>query len=225
MRHVCADAPEEPRHRIDLGDMLSLGDPHDRDEARAIWSAIANDDHVTPSLRGQAYRKLALLASDDAERTVLIDKAVKLPLDGDDRRQLDAAAYALHYTGPAASDLRAYFFTMLPKPTPLELAAKAVTDEPELGFAHYILGLQRMNIGDYAAAAAELDTALAHELPGPAFVRFAARQLAITAYRANDVARVQRAIAVMRGPDMFETDRLLADDWAHRLAFDATGHL
>jgi hypothetical protein len=57
------------------------------------------------------------------------------------------------------------------------------------------------------------------------FTKNGARRLAVVAFRANDTARVEKAIAVLRGADMNETDRLLADDWAQRLAFVASGHL
>ena len=99
------------------------------------------------------------------------------------------------------------------------------TAEPELGFGHYLLGLQKTNAGDWEVAANELDTALAKGLPGPSFVRFAARRLAVAAYRAKQPERVLHAIGFMRGPDTNETDHLLADDWQLRLTFDAQGHL
>jgi hypothetical protein len=96
-----------------------------------------------------------------------------------------------------------------------------VTAEPELGFAHYLLGLQRAGLGLWAGAAEELDRSLALGLPGALFVRNAARRLAIVGYRSHDTARVTRAIATLSGPDMTTPDRLLAQDWQERLAFDA----
>ena len=53
----------------------------------------------------------------------------------------------------------------------------------------------------------------------------AARKLAVAAYRVSDRPRLERAIATLRGADMNETDRLLADDWTQRLTFDGTGRL
>jgi hypothetical protein len=102
-----------------------------------------------------------------------------------------------------------------------------VVAEPDLGIAHYLLGLN-LALGEkpeWQHAAEELDAALSHGLPSVDFVRNAARKLAIAAYRAGDTARVRDAIAALRGKDMVETDRLLADDWASRLRFDADGHL
>src|SRR5262249_10338678 len=90
----------------------------------------------------------------------------------------------------------------------------------ELGFAHYLLGLQRANLGLWGPAAEELDRALTLGLPGPAFVRNAARRLAVAAYRSRDQARVAKAIATLGGPDMTTGDGLLAKDWQARLDFD-----
>jgi hypothetical protein len=154
----------------------------------------------------------------------LLAEAVALPIDPNERRSLDAMAFAMAYQGPAGDLLRGYFF---PKPgdkaSPLELAAAAVAAEPGLGLAHYLLGLQRAMRGDWAGAAAALESALGRGLPGPAFVRNAARRLAIAAYRAGDRNRLGVAAAALA--PLSATDRLLAEDWLSRLTFDETGLL
>ena len=43
----------------------------------------------------------------------------------------------------------------------------------------------------------------------------------LAGYRGHDLARVDKAIATLSGPDMTTPDRLLARDWQDRLAFDA----
>jgi hypothetical protein len=103
------------------------------------------------------------------------------------------------------------------------LAQWAVIAEPELGFAHYLLGIQRSiaGVGLAAGAAAELERALELGLPSALFVRNAARRLAIAGYLARDRAGVARAIAALSGPDMTTPDQLLARDWQDRLDFDA----
>lgn len=223
MRVVCADAPDEPQHRIELGDMLSVGDAAELAEARALWTGVADDHAITSSLRAEALEHMAWRADSDASRIALIDRARQLPLNLDERRQLDAKSFVLHHEGPAGPALRAYFFG---KAEPVVANATAATvAEPELGLGHYLLGLQRSNAGTWDGAAAELDLALAEGLPGASFTRFAARRLAIAGYRTHQAALVQHAIAAMRGADMTETDHLLADDWQQRLAFDGTGHL
>jgi len=223
MREVCSDAPDEPRHRIELGDVLAMGAPTELTEARALWDAVAGDDHVTSSLRAEALEHMANHATDDAARTELIDRARKLPLNADERRQLDAKSFALHHEGPAGAPLRAYFFGMSDEV--VANANAAVIAEPELGLGHYLLGLQKGNAGDWDGSASELDLALAKGLPGTSFTRFAARRLAISGYRAHRTDLVTHAIAAMRGAGMFETDHLLADDWQRRLAFDTQKHL
>ena len=96
----------------------------------------------------------------------------------------------------------------------------ATISEPDLGFGHYLLGLQRAGQGDNAGAAGELSRALALGLPGRDFVDNAARKLAIAAYRVGDVAGVDAAIAALSTADATTVDRWLAKDWRARLDFD-----
>jgi hypothetical protein len=224
MRHVCGDSPEEPRHRLELGDMLITGNAIEHTEATALWTGLANDtQNVSSTLRVEVLERLARDAAargDHAGVAARIAEASALPIDSNERRQLDAEVFALAHHGAAEMPLYAYFFL----PGTLDaatLAQWAVVAEPALGFAHYLLGLQRQNLGIWAGAADELDRALALGLPSALFVRNAARRLAIVAYRGHDLARVRRAIATLSGPDMTTPDRLLAEDWQARLAFDA----
>jgi hypothetical protein len=224
LRDVCADAPAEPRYRVELGDALVGGDEGERREAEAIWSGLARDaERVTSTLRVEVLERLARVAAARNDRAAvekLIGEAAALPIDSNERRQIDAEVFALAHRGPAAAALYAYFFV----PTPIDnalLAQWAAIAEPELGFAHYLLGLQRSVLGLWGPAAEELDRALALELPGAPFVRNAARRLAIAGYRSHDAARVGKAIATLLGPGMTTPDRLLATDWQERLAFDA----
>jgi hypothetical protein len=178
---------------------------------------------VTSSLRVEALERLAREAALRGERAAVagwIGLAAALPVEGNERRQLDAEQRALAHRGPAAPLLYAYFFLPGPIDT-ATLAAWAAAVEPELGFARYLLGLQRQLQGRWAEAAAELDRALALGLPDALFVRNAARRLAVAAYRSHDAAALDRAIAVLSGPDMPTPDHLLARDWEARRAFDA----
>jgi hypothetical protein len=223
-RQVCDDAPEEPRHRMDLADMLVNGDDAEHREAEAIWRTLARDtDQVTSTLRVEVLERLARDAAsrgDRAEVAARIAEAAALPIDSNERRQLDAEVFALAHHGPAEMPLYAYFF--LPSPLGnVMLARWAVLAEPELGFAHYLLGLQHIGAsGAWASAADELDRALQLGLPNVLFVRNAARRLALVGYRGHDRARVVQAIAVLSGKDMTTADHLLARDWQERLDFD-----
>ena len=228
MREVCADAPGEPRYRLELGLYLaSSEDPAHRAEAEQIWTAIAGDaDGVTSSLRGIAYERLArAVGARDLDRARgLIAEATALPIYPNECRMLDGMAFVLAHRGPAAEALRAYFFPPEGDPSsPLERAAAAVAAEPALGMGHYLLGLQRGLAGDWAGAAAALEGAIGRELPGPAFVRNAARLLAIAAYRASDRNRLGLAIAALSS--LSAGDRRLAQDWLARITFDDTGRL
>jgi hypothetical protein len=228
MRAVCSDAPGEPRYQLELGDFLAGGDPRERTEAVARWTSLALDDNATSSLRADAYERLVRVAAsrgDLAQIKALVAAARALPVDPTARRQLDAEWFTLEYTGPAATALRGYFFAPGGGYDPATYALLAAITEPDLGFGHYLLGLQKANALEWADAAAELSLALDHELPGLAFVRNGARRLAVVAYRAGDRAHVARAIEVLRRPEMTESDHLLATDWQQRLELDATGHI
>jgi len=242
LRRVCKDAPEEPRYRLELGSYLSASDePAHRAEAEQIWTAIsgAESGEITSSVRGLAYERLARAvgARDLALARQLVAAAVALPIDPNERRTIDGMAFALAHRGPAAEALRGYFFPAATAATPtrgaagaataalsaIDQAAAAVAAEPELGFARYLLGLQRAIAGEWAAAAAALELALGRELPGPAFVRNGARLLAVAAYRAGDRNALGVAIAALS--TMSSGERALASDWLARITFDDTGRL
>ena len=220
-RAVCKDAPEEPRHQLELGDYLSRGSEAERAEAKALWKTLADDEaHVTSSLRAQAIERLARLAGvrgdfKSARELVAIGQA--LPIEQADRRSLDGMAFALDHEGPAGGALRGYFFGVAI--SPMQDALTAVVAEPNLGLAHYFYGLQAALRDDWATSARELDLALANGLPNIAFTKNAARRLAVAAYRTGDRNRLSLAITVLSGSDMSSGDRLLARDWLERMTF------
>ena len=225
MRDVCGDAPEEPRYQLDLGDLLIGGDPMEHAEAIGRWTSVARDvEGVTSSLRADAIERLARLAAAQGDFTrtrALVAESMQLPVDANERRQQEALAFALDHRGPAGAALRGYFF---PGGTGIDAATWALLAtlaEPELGFAHYLLGLQRLTQSKLPEASAELQKGLALGLPGLAFQRNGARRLAVAAYRAGEPAGVQMAITTLSTAEMTESDHLLAKDWAERLAFDA----
>jgi hypothetical protein len=229
MRRVCSDAPEEPRHKLELGDFLFSGGDAERGEGEALWSSLAtNVERVTSSLRAQAYERLVRAAGSRGEfdnARELLAAALALPVDPNERRVLDGMAFALAHDGPAATALRGYFFPQGTGPTPLQRALDAVTAEPELGLGHYLVGLQHQISGNWTASAAALELALGRGLPNLAFTKNAARRLALAAYRAGDRARLGVAITVLSGSPMTSGDRLLARDWLDRMTFDVTGRL
>ncbi len=226
MRDVCGDAPEEPRYRLDLAELLSIGEPREKLEAVALWTAMALDpEGVTSTLRSEALEKLSRVAAargDFVEVKRLIAEAVKLPVADDDRRQLEALSFALAYQGPAGPALRGYFYGNVPGIDAPTWALLATLAEPQMGFGHYLYGLQMFGRGQLVDASAALERGLARGLPGLLFVKNAARRLAVAAYRANNPHQVNVAITVLSGADMSAADRLLAGDWAARLAFDAS---
>nr|MDQ3370695.1 hypothetical protein [Myxococcota bacterium] len=229
MRRVCKDAPEEPRYRLELGDLLFSGDPGDRSEAETVWTELATDAQgVTSSLRAQAYERIARMVGGrgDLERArALIATARTLPIEPVDRRTLDGMAFALDHEGPAGASLRAYFFPAGIGIPALQHALLATIAEPSLGLGHYLLGLQRANADDWVGAAVALDIALARGLPSIVFTKNAARRLAVAAFRSGDHNRLSVAITVLSGSQMTSGDRLLARDWLDRISFATNGTL
>lgn len=223
-RRVCDLSPDESYYRVELAGALIQGDPAERIEGEAIWNAVANDvEGVTSTLRASVLDRLATLAAQGGDRAKVearTREALALPIDVNQRRRLEVDLFALEHRGPAARAL--YAFSFLPAPLGAAVVAQwAVMLEPQLGLAHYLLGVNNMRPSWWRNAAQDLDRALTLGLPNQRFVRNAARQLAVAAYRSGDVARVERAIALLSGPDMTTGDHLLAEDWRARLAFDA----
>jgi hypothetical protein len=228
LRDVCHDAPEEPRYKMLLGDYLVGGNPVERSEAMAVWSMLADSETLTSSLRADALERLARQASargDMATTKQLIARARELPVDPEARRQLEAEWFALTHEGNAGPALRGYFFAPPGAWDGPSWALLATIAEPKLGIGYYLLGLQRANSGTWDESAQALETSIELGLPSIAFTKNAARRLAVAAFRAGDRARVEKAIATLRGTGMNATDHLLADDWQQRLQFGETGRL
>src|SRR5437868_4261378 len=135
LREVCDEAPGEPRHRVELGDVLRGGGIASQVEAEAIWAQLAGDaEAVTTTLRVEVMERLARVAALRDDRVAVeswIRTAAGLPVEANDRRQLEAELLALGHRGAAAPELYAYFFLPGP-PDTAQLAAWAATLEPEL---------------------------------------------------------------------------------------------
>jgi hypothetical protein len=225
MRRVCRDAPDEPRHRLELAEILADGGPAEIAEAEAIWRSLVDDAEVTTSLRAEALAELgrrAARAGDWPLAGARFDQGAALPVDDDERRQHEAQSFAVRHPGRSGPFLRGYFFH--PGDT-LLWAGLAVAIEPELGIAWYLRAIQRAERGDHAGAVADMTQALALGLPSPRFVRAAARRLAVAGWRARDDGAVERAAAVLETGDQAAVDRLLALDWRQRIALARTDRL
>ncbi|HEY5946570.1 MAG TPA: hypothetical protein VIV40_13805, partial [Kofleriaceae bacterium] len=160
LRAVCNDAPEEPRYKLELGDFLVGGTSVEHIEALALWTALAESEGATSSLRADAFERLARQASaldDYAKTTELIERARKLPVDPNARRQLDAEWFALHHEGKAGAALRGYFFAPQGTWDGPSWALLATLAEPKLGLGYYLYGLKKSNLGDWQDAAEALE--------------------------------------------------------------------
>ena len=158
MRAVCGDAPEEPRYRLELGDLLARrraararrgGRAVDRDrERRRARDVVAARRGATSGSRAPPPPAVTC-----AEVRRLIGEAVQLPVDANERRQLDAYRVRARTTrAPPALPCAATSSARCPASTAPTWALLATLAEPELGFGHYLLGLQRLGRGELAPA-------------------------------------------------------------------------
>ncbi|RMH44382.1 MAG: hypothetical protein D6689_02505 [Deltaproteobacteria bacterium] len=229
-RRVCRDAPDEPRYRMELAELL-LRDRRPA-EAAAELRAIADDGAAPPTARVEALVALADLAGrdgrwDDVRRELAA--AAALPADDDLRRQVAARREAVDHAGPAGPALRAYFWDhphdrRFDAVVTVARAAAAAAAEPAAGLAHYLVGFQLFRHDAWADAAAALGRALDRPLH-PLVRRKAAELLAVAAYRTGDDAAVERAAAILGAAGESASRRLAARDWLARIRWRRTGRL
>ncbi len=226
MRSVCKDAPQEPFYQLELAGLLRVAG--ERDAAAAIYTRIADDaEHISSSLRASALLQLAaraVRAGDHGKARAILQRAADLPLGEDLARNVTARQLVLSHPGPAAPMLREYFFRDTDRGgvdsvVLTGLAGQAVAAEPDLGFAHYLLGRNLRNRGAPRAAARSLQLSMDRGLPGPRFTREAARELAIAAYLAADYDTAARAARLLTAPSQPEMTRLAGRDWLARIAW------
>lgn len=227
LRQVCGDSPMEPRFRLELADLLARGGEAHQREAAELWRELGESKSVTSALRADALERLASVAGASGswdQAGNLLDRALALALGDDDRRQLEAMQLALRHGGPAGPALRSYFFAPLTAaPAPLLWAGRAVAAEPTLGLAWYLRGLRQAEVFAWHQMTEDLARAMQRGLPSLRFTRNAARRMAVAALRSRDAGRLLQAIEVLEGPQMSQTDHLLAADFRARLAFASTG--
>jgi hypothetical protein len=231
-RVLCEDVPDEPRHQIELAELLFRGD--ELDESASIYRALADDAAgTTTTIRAEALLSLARLAAsvdDSAAVTANLERAAQLPVDDDQARQVAARLIASTHTGAAGPALRAYFWPADPNAPPdqvvqLGRAATAVIAEPGLALGHYLVGRNLSGRGAAVESAHALRRALDLGLEHPLLVREGAERLAAEAYAAGDLESVERAAAILIADDQPDVTRLLGYDWLERVQWKRTGVL
>ncbi|HUS65447.1 MAG TPA: tetratricopeptide repeat protein, partial [Kofleriaceae bacterium] len=232
LRSICDDAPDEPTYRIDLAELLVRGERPA--EAISIYRALADDaEAVSTSLRADAHvalAGLAMRAGDKAGVKRALDDAAALQVDDEQARQIAAQRFAAAHAGPAGDALRAYFWppdaTIGVDPlAQLGRAAAAVAAEPSLGLGHYLVGRNLSDRGAFAESARALAHALELGLPSPLLSRECASLLAAEAYRAGDLAAVERAAAILTAADQPVVTQLYGYDFLERVHWKRTGRV
>ena len=231
-RSLCDDVPDEPRHQLELAELLFRSD--EVDEASAIYRAIADDAAgMSTTLRVEALLALARLAQavdDSAAATAALERAAQLPTDDDQARQVAARRLVAGHTGAATVALRSYFWPPDPN-APLDpvvqmgRAAAAAMAEPQMALAHYLVGRNLSARGAPVEAARALRRALDLGLEHPLLVRECAGLLAGEAYAAGDLESVEHAAAILTAADQPDVTRFFGFDWLERVAWKRSGKL
>jgi len=217
LRRICRDAPDEPRHRMMLADVLDGGEPGERAEARAIYRGFAAGQ-AGPVVAAESLVRLARIAAADGDRVATrawVTAGQALALDDDRARQFEAMAHALDRRGLAGAFERGYFFA--DDGDRQAWAAAAAIADPGHGLAWYLFGLQAAEHGDPDTATWALDLSVQLGLPSPRFRRAAARRLPTLAWRAGAAAILDRALALLDDTG-YQVDHLTAEDWRQRRA-------
>ena len=231
-RVLCDDVPDEPRHRIELAELLFRRD--ELDESAAIYRAIADDAAgMSTTIRAEALLSLARLAAsvdDSPAVAVNLERAAQLQIDDDQARQVAAQLIASNHTGPAGPALRAYFWPADPNApvdqvVQLGRAATAAIAEPDLALGHYLVGRNLRGRGASAESARALRRAMDLGLEHPLLVRECAELLAAEAYASGDLKSVERAAAILTADDQPDVTRLFGFDWLERVQWKRSGKL
>jgi hypothetical protein len=252
-RSLCSDVPDEPRHQMELAELLFRDG--ELDESASIYRAIADDAAGnSTTVRADALLALATLAAHrgtppgfprtlqnqdvgrlpaGGDRDALVaalDRAALLPIEDDDARQVAVQRFAATHAGPGGPALRAYLWPPDPKApidpvVQLGRAAAAVMAEPDLALAHYLVGRVQSGRGAPAETARTLRRALDLGLENPLVVRECAQLLAAEAFEAGDLASVEHAAAILTASDQPDVTRLFGYDWLERVAWKRTGRL
>jgi len=229
-RSLCADVPDEPRHLMELAELLFRA--HRPDDAAAIYRKLADDQEgMSSTVRADALLALAQLAAarkDDKALAEALERAVLLPMEDDQARQVAVQRFAASHAGPAGPALRAYLWPPDPNApidpvVQLGRAAAAAMAEPDLAVTHYLIGRVQSGRGAPVETARELRRAIDLGLGHPLIIRECAELLAAEAYEAGDYGSVERAAVILTAADQPEVTRLFGYDWLERLYWRRSG--
>ncbi len=220
-RSMCSDVPSEPRHQLQLANLLD--ENGELAQAAEIYDDIASESEtVSSTLRAEALLSRAAQAGragDMGEVARLLDRAAAMPVESGLLRNIQAQRHVARLASPAAAALRGFFWGAGDRATRLALIEAAIVLEPETGFAYYLRGRHTLTTAAPPAVVRSLSRALDLGLPHPLIRRECARLLAEIAYRAGDLAAVERAAAILSESEQPLVMQLAAADWRERLAF------
>ncbi|MDY0004041.1 MAG: hypothetical protein RBU30_22270, partial [Polyangia bacterium] len=187
--------------------------------ARELWQHPA----ATPPLRAQ----LLSYVGTDAWRRGELDRARRLyseaeamPIPVGMGRDLTVRRLAL---GDArlGSLLRPLLVPREEDHSPEESWERLERELPEHGLVRYLVGSYRLSQGDWVRAAANLEAALALELPDERFWREALLRLGRARFRAGAFGAARETFSRLDVPAESEAVRLEARDWMERCDFFA----
>lgn len=223
---ICRDDPDEPGHRLTLAAALERAGR--LDEAAALARTIGETDDLPPPLRVRALLFLGdLLArrGDLSGARAAVERALALPCDEAQRRNLLVRRRALADGAPGSAELRDYLVARGPdgrEPDPVVLVARAqevARALPESGLGPYLEGRVLFSREAWADAARALARAHAIGLDEPLVRRENDRLLVTAAFLAGDLSTAAAAAERLAAPDQPAQVRNEGADWRERIAY------
>jgi tetratricopeptide (TPR) repeat protein len=230
LESVCHDDPGEPGFRLDLADALVAAGQRDR--ALDIANGAAADTGLTRPVRARAAHLIASLqfhAGRIADARRALEQARALATDDAEERLIFVKLRALE--DDARSTLGRAFFGEAPGrgvdgALMLFLVSEFARQHATEALGPYLLARQlagrdaQLTMAALAPACPDGGpSALATPLP-PLFQRECTRLMAETAFRGGDRPASRAAFQRVRDEATTEADRLRAQDWLERIAWE-----
>jgi hypothetical protein len=226
---VCQDDPDEPSYRLERAEALAAAGASDK--ALTLGKAMLDDQSLTWPMRARAANLIVAVeffAGHFAEASAAVERSLALATDENETRLAWAKRRALADQHARQTLGRALFGEAPARPTDPALVVYLVSEFargfPEEALGPYLVGRQLAGRDPHLALthlaqACPLD---GPELPVPlvpGFAKECRRLYGESAFLAGEGALAQRIYAGLRDQATLESDRLRADDFLQRIAW------
>jgi tetratricopeptide (TPR) repeat protein len=231
LESVCRDDPDEPSYRLDRAEALAAAGASDK--ALALVQPMVDDESLTWPLRGRAANLIGAIefhAGHFTQAAAAAERSLALATDENEMRTAWAKQRALADDGSRRSLGRVLFGDGPARATDpglvVFLADEFARLHPEEALGPYLVGRQLAS-RDPHLALAPLAQACPLDGPGmavplePAFAKECRRLYGESAFLAGDLPLARRIYEVLRDQATLESDRLRANDFLERIAWQA----